>query len=273
MKPKAKFRERFSAQREGEPETGNQYVPTLQEEAKPLEVIEMQEDIHTIYKITGTEKSYQNTLTPMRQLGQKYVSSPSLAYETCSWVTLLAVLQDQEKTSRAWDNTCNPGATPGSRHTICYLIQKKTGCWDLMPPKVTKPVAITNLCHLVEMMSMLGLIWTDFDMKRSILRAQGNGYVLSSERVARLGLMVRFSRIGESQHGENRVVPCIELKRLCFGEVPSILDSRREVFQFSPKTVEMSLKKILPQLDQRRRRQILEPLEPTLMLPSTSHPV
>ena len=144
------------------------------------------------------------------------------------------------------------------------------GCWNLMPPEVTKPFAVTNLRSLVEIMSMLGLIWTDFDINRSILRAQGNGCLISSEHVAGLGVMIRFSLMDRPRYQENRVVPCIELSKLCFGEVPSILDSRREVVQLSPKRLGTSLKRILPQLDERQRRQFLEPLQPTLMLPSKS---
>ena len=37
-----------------------------------------------------------------------------------------------------------------------------------MPLNVTKPFATTNICHLVEMMSMLGLVWKEFDMKKEV---------------------------------------------------------------------------------------------------------
>jgi hypothetical protein len=125
-------------------------------------------------------------------------------------------------------------------------MQKRRGCWDLMPPNATRPFAVTTVCHLVEMISMLGLVWTEFDMKRSTLRAEDNGYMINSEHMPGLGVLTRFSQVERSEQKENRIVPCEELKRLCFGAVPSIFDSVREIVQVNPKKLEMSLTQILP---------------------------
>jgi hypothetical protein len=197
---------------------------------------------------------------------EKRASMQSLEYESCSWVTLLKALQEQEKTSRAWDNSFYQRMN----HTICYFIQKRRGCWDFIPPFVMKPFSMTNICYLVEMISMLGLMWTEFDMRRSSLRAEGNGYMITSEHIPSLGIMIRFSRVSKPEHQENRIIPCIEVKRLCFGEVPSIFSSVPEIVQVSPNKLEISLKQILPRLASGHLCQFLEHGERPLMFPSKS---
>lgn len=184
-------------------------VKVEDEDAVPLEVIEMQRHVEPIYKITGTETSCENTRTHHSNEKEKWANIHTAEDEGCSWVLLLDALQGQEKISRAWDN--NQG---GMKHTICYLIQKKRRCWDFMPLSTIKPFATTTICHIVEMMSMLGLVWREFDVKKADLSAEGNGYMLRSEYMPGLGILARFSRL--SKPGEcfqYSVAICAELSR------------------------------------------------------------
>jgi hypothetical protein len=106
-------------------------------------------------------------------------------------------------------------------------------------------------------MSMLGLVWKVFNMRKSSLSAEGNGYMVNSEYVPGLGILTRFSSVSKAIHEENRIIPCIELKRLCFGEVPSLFDTVGEILQVSPGRMESCLKRLLPKLDQEHRNMIL----------------
>ncbi len=218
-----------------------------------MEVIEIQEHVQPIYKITGTESSCKHTMTKFSNDEEKWANVHTAEDEGCSWVLLLNALQGQEKASRAWDNTAERGLS----HTICYLIQRKTRCWDFMPMNTTKPFATTNICHLVEIMSMLGLVWKELDLKKSSLSAEGNGYMVKSEHVPGLGVLARFSRLSRAVHKENRIVPCDEVKRLCFGEVPSLFDLVREKLQVSPARLDSCLKRLLPKLRDEHRELIL----------------
>jgi hypothetical protein len=140
-----------------------------------------------------------------------------------------------------------------------------------MPLNATKPFATTNICHLVEMVSMLGLVWKEFDMKNSSLAAEGNGYMVTSEYVKGLGILTRFSRLSKAEHKENRIIPCEEIKRLCFGEVPSLFDTVKEHLQVSPGRLEPCLKRLLPKLDHHHRKFFLDTTERPprpLMFPS-----
>ena len=126
-----------------------------------------------------------------------------------------------------------------------------------MPLNTTKPFATTTICHLVEIMSMLGLVWKVFDMRKSTLSAEGNGYMVKSEYVPGLGILTRFSSVLKAKHTENRIIPCNEIKRLCFGEVPSLFDTIRETLQVSPGRWESCLKRLLPKLSQEHRNIIV----------------
>jgi hypothetical protein len=126
-----------------------------------------------------------------------------------------------------------------------------------MPLNTTKLFATTNICHLIEIMSMLGLVWKELDLKKSSLSAEGNGYMVKSEHVPGLGILTRFSRLSRAVYKENRIVPCDEIKRLCFGEVPSLFDLVREKLQVSPDRLDSCLKRLLPKLGNEYRELIL----------------
>lgn len=190
-----------------------------------------------VYVIDGTSRSYKNTrvLEPKEQEradndARKGVHTAD--DERASWVTLLSTLQMEEKESRLWDFTQRMAPkTPPRRSTpsppeykIAVAVQSKTRSWDFIPPSITKPYATSAICHLVELMSMLGLYWKTFDQLNWNLRAEGNGFILTSQHVHGLGVMVVFATTGKSRFKENRVIPCGEIKELAFGTVPNIFE-------------------------------------------------
>ncbi|KAH8896721.1 hypothetical protein GQ53DRAFT_838246 [Thozetella sp. PMI_491] len=218
------------------------HIRAVDPEATTLEVINLQQHIAPIYKITGTPSSYQQTLLSPEVGVWEYDLTQD---KGCSWLLLLYAMQEQEKMSRAWDRGPNNMAWD---HTICYFIQRQRRCWDFMPSGVTKPFATTTICHLIEIISMLGLVWTEFDVKAPKLAAEGNGYMLTSEYVSGLGIMAKFSLVSKRHHEDRRIIPCIELKRLCFGDVPSLFDSLGQRLQVSPEELGPCLQYLLPEL-------------------------
>ena len=221
------------------------------------EVIKVHSHVAPIYKITGTRTSCENTMTEyIEDVDEKWARVHTAEDEGCSWILLLDALQGQERVSRKWDKPNNNGLD----HTICYLIQRKRRCWDYMPLNATKPFATTTICHLVEMMAMLGMVWTDFDTKASTLSAEGNGYMVKSENMSGLGIIARFSRLGKPRHEGNRIVPCVEVKQLCFGQVPSLFDTLGQPLQVGPHRLEGCLAVLLPGL-QRDLRECFAPRE------------
>ncbi|CAG8972634.1 hypothetical protein HYALB_00005403 [Hymenoscyphus albidus] len=190
-----------------------------------------------IHYIDGTDESYQNTRV-LKPDDEKNASDKTVGRvhtaddERASWVTLLSALQTAEASSRRWDELERNKAPPKipriplAEHQIAVGLQRKTRSWDFIPSSITKPYATTAICHLVEMMAMLGVHWKVFDQIMWNLRAEGNGYILTSTTVHGLGVMVVFAITGKSKFEECRVIPCEAVKELAFGTVPNIFDEK-----------------------------------------------
>lgn len=182
-----------------------------------------------IYYIDGTDISYKNTRV-LRPVEQDQEDKQTVARvhtaddERASWVTLLSTLQLAEGNSRNWDRLSRGTSFKEPKYQIAVGLQGKTRSWDFIPSSITKPYATSAICHLVEMMGMLGLYWKVFDQILWNLRAEGNGFILTSTSVHGLGVMVVFAVTGRSVFEENRVIPCNEVKELAFGTVPNIFD-------------------------------------------------
>lgn len=191
-----------------------------------------------IVYIDGTDYSYEKTrvLKPQAQIDQSKQAVARVHTaddERASWVTLLSALQIAENQSRKWDDARRNKAPPKDHqnhhipppdYQIAVGLQNKTRSWDFIPSSITKPYATTAVCHLVEMMAMLGVHWKVFDQIMWNLRAEGNGYILTSTTVHGLGVMVVFAVTGKSNFEEGRVIPCRAVKDLAFGTVPNIFD-------------------------------------------------
>lgn len=195
-----------------------------------------------IHYIDGTPKSYRET----KVLGHDAQEEQDLQATTrvhtadderASWVTLLSTLQREEKESRKWDDQMRVQPPPPSEafvslkppgkpeYMLAVGIQRKTRSWDFMPAQITRPYATSAICHLVEMVAMLGMSWKVFDQTLWNLRAEGNGFILTSTNVQGLGLMVVFTATGMSSFEDSRVIPSKLVKDLAFGTVPNIFDN------------------------------------------------
>ncbi|TVY40278.1 hypothetical protein LSUB1_G003117 [Lachnellula subtilissima] len=182
-----------------------------------------------IYYVDGTDKSYTNTkvLKPLQQdqADQQAVRQVHTADdERASWLTLLSTQQGAELDSRIWDRRQRGTAFKEPYYQIAVGLQSKTRSWDFIPDAITKPYATSAICHLVEMMAMLGLYWKVFDQILWNLRAEGNGFILTSTTVHGLGVMVVFAITGRSNFEANRVIPAEGVKELAFGTVPNIFE-------------------------------------------------
>ncbi|EPE31662.1 hypothetical protein GLAREA_12418 [Glarea lozoyensis ATCC 20868] len=187
-----------------------------------------------IYYIDGTDESYRTTRVLKRDEQDAHIMNAAARVHTAdderaSWVTLLSALQTAEEDSRKWDDSERRRTPPKNNiripvpfYEIAVGLQSKTRSWDFIPSSITKPYATTAICHMVEMMAMLGVYWKVFDQIMWNLRAEGNGYILTSTSVHGLGVMVVFAVTGKSNFTERRVIPCSAVKELAFGTVPNI---------------------------------------------------
>lgn len=156
--------------------------------------------------------------------------------ELTTWLALLMAIQRMERESREWQKRiCNPYVLPveqalapeeeNSRHSLAVGMQEKTRSWDTMPDGLKKPYATTAICHLVEMVAMLGIYWKEFDRSSNLYRAQGNGFLVTGSMVPNLGVTFTFEKVGKTWFQENRIVPHDSVKQLCFGFCPTIFQA------------------------------------------------
>lgn len=158
--------------------------------------------------------------------------------ELTTWLALLMAMQRMERESREWQQKiCSPYMLPVDaaqalapeeeyrRHSMAVGMQEKTRSWDTMPDGMKKPYATTAMCHLVEMVAMLGIYWKEFDRSNNVYRAQGNGFLVTGSMVPNLGVAFTFEKVGKTWFQENRIVPHDSVKQLCFGFCPTIFQA------------------------------------------------
>lgn len=101
--------------------------------------------------------------------------------------------------------------------------------WDFMPPDIVRPFAVTNISNIGVMARRLGMTWTDFRPEDGIMRAEGNGHVLSSTLVRSIGILLQYMYVG-LRDGDitlsristisNHYIPTREADMLGFGILP-----------------------------------------------------
>ncbi len=195
--------------------------------------------VKTILYFTGTTESYSaaHVWTPEEfdRRQDKRVKGPDTREtihtadnELANWLALLMALQRMERESREWQRKMfnrsdrDPYGKLKNPHSLAIAMQEKKRSWDTMPDSLKKPYATTTMCHIIEMLAMLGVYWKDFDRDNDKYRAQGNGFRVTGSMVPTLGVAFTFEKIGKTWFQENRVIPNDNVKMLCFGFCPTI---------------------------------------------------
>jgi hypothetical protein len=215
---------------------------------------------HEITYLVGTRESYQKTYTWSQDLYDQRIRSlearetrqaiRTADNELATWLALLMAVQRMEKESRQWQaeeffgyNVSNnewynrASHTPlldnfdrndaNNLHTLTVGIQKKKKSWDTMPEHMKKPYATSTICHIVEIIAMLGIYWKVFNRNEDRYRAQGNGFLVTGANIDDLGIVFSFHKMGETWFKENRIIPNENIKELCFGYCPTIFRPKK----------------------------------------------
>lgn len=64
----------------------------------------------------------------------------------------------------------------------------------MLRPEITKPLALSNLRDVVTICQYLGAHWTNFKPEEGILRAEGDGILVTSAEVRSLGTVISFTK-------------------------------------------------------------------------------
>ncbi|TGO66757.1 hypothetical protein BELL_0935g00030 [Botrytis elliptica] len=193
-----------------------------------------------MFYIDGTLKSYRDTQVlerdPEHKKQMETIQRTHTADdERSSWIILLSSLQSRELQFRALDEEVrlkNPrmnGMIKGPEYELAVGVQVKTRCWNFVPGSVIRPYATTTISYIIEMMALMGIYWRVFDQSQWMLRAEGNGSIITSEVVRNLGVMITFTIVGKSNFGRDAVIPSNHTKELCFGSVPNIFEDGEDL--------------------------------------------
>jgi hypothetical protein len=70
--------------------------------------------------------------------------------------------------------------------------------WDFQLPDIARPLAKTTLSTISIMARRMGMRWKEFRPEEGIMRAEGNGHVLTSTLVRTLGLVLQYNHHGRT---------------------------------------------------------------------------
>jgi hypothetical protein len=138
------------------------------------------------------------------------------------------------------DKTKAEASERESQYLTIPLIMFEERSWDFMPPDVVKPYARTSVGDIAIIARRLGMEWERFEPAEGILRAQGNGYMLTSTSVRSVGTMIQISEmLGVGKQGPwmpwvSPIIPDVEMNgkillipsaaadKMAFGILPAV---------------------------------------------------
>ncbi|RBR12416.1 hypothetical protein FVER53590_09267 [Fusarium verticillioides] len=188
--------------------------------------------------LDGTRKSLDDTWTDLEppSTGTLTKTGRFVKNERATWLVLLSSLQKMENESQNWTRQQIMGLRPrpasatailtsiAGKHTLNVALQREKKSWDDMPPSINRPYATTTMSSLIEMLAMLGIYWKDFNTFHSIYQAEGNGFLVKGHRISGLGIMFHFQALEKTVFEGNRTIPTEAVRRLTFGQLPTIFN-------------------------------------------------
>lgn len=166
-----------------------------------------------IFILDGAGSRPDNALTPILQHLQH-------SDEMVCWIPFLQSLHQHEiELAKFGCYDISQAMTPLIKPAVTF--QERS--WDFMSPEIVRPFAVTNVSHIAVMARRLGMIWTDFRPEDGILRAEGNGHVLSSTSIRSIGMILQYMNIKpypRKLSQESLFVPSRDADKMGFGILP-----------------------------------------------------
>lgn len=144
------------------------------------------------YRLDGSNRS--NRATFIGQVSRRYST------EQVSWFMFLEALHYNFRLTYRGLGDFQP-VTPPIQKLVSredqpyslYDVTMEERSWDFMPAEVIRPLAVVGVSDIVIMARRLGMDWRQFDLINSNLRAEGNGYTITSTLVRSVGLVVEIA--------------------------------------------------------------------------------
>ncbi|MCJ1392258.1 hypothetical protein MMC18_005125 [Xylographa bjoerkii] len=77
--------------------------------------------------------------------------------------------------------------------------------WDFQSSDTIRPHAVSNIFDIAILVHRLGMTWQDFRPQDGLLRAEGNGHLLTSTFSRSVGIILQYMRVGPSLHSNNYI--------------------------------------------------------------------
>jgi hypothetical protein len=120
-----------------------------------------------------------------------------LENEPVTWIPLMQSLQQYSASLIGCGLTVFQDVGSGSLlrgRILAPAVRVSKKSWDFMPSEINKPLALSNLRDVVTMIQYLGCRWTEFQPEKGILRAEGDGILITSAEVRSLGTVISFTK-------------------------------------------------------------------------------
>ena len=211
------------------------------------------------HKPTPLEEEERVLWDTIRLPEQGEESSTKYTYraDSVTWMPLLRAIYKSEKDVGHVPSKDHPaygdgvGKNVGLTPTFAAvsLVERS---WDLIPADVVRPFAQTTVGAMITLADRLGMQWQSFNPYSGTLNAQGNGHVISSNKVRGLGILCEYRLIlgrhkslgggpRESAVSHVFIGGCKELDMFRCGIIPSSIPSIEPIHLVGGNPTDLSL--------------------------------
>lgn len=149
------------------------------------------------YRLDGSYRSMRATF--IGQVSRKY----SVSTEQVSWVMFLEALHYNSLFTYRGLGDFQLFTPPQQMLELqssvedqpysMYDVTIEERSWDFMPAEVIRPLAVVSVSDIAIIARRLGMNWRQFDLVDSNLRAEGNGYTITSTLVRSVGIVLEIT--------------------------------------------------------------------------------
>lgn len=150
--------------------------------------------------LTGTSRSFASSMIP-----ENDIELVDAGGELASWVPFLyaahryhyVAMQRIGIESSTQDFEAPPDlivhqSQRGRRFKLPYVTFDERS-WDFVSPEIVKPYSRISVHAVAVMARRVGMLWSTFDPVNGIMRAEGNGYYITSTTLRSIGTLLHFS--------------------------------------------------------------------------------
>lgn len=80
----------------------------------------------------------------------------------------------------------------GNQKHLIHDMRIEERSWDFVPPEVVRPLAVVGVSDIAIMVRRLGMLWKQFDPLEGNMRAEGNGFTVTSTLVRSIGIVLQI---------------------------------------------------------------------------------